>query len=529
MSNVVSSDVIAKTLATGTEPKAGCREWAGLGVLVLPGVIVSMDSSVLFLALPFLSADLKPTASELLWIVDIYGFLLAGLLIVMGALGDRLGRRRLLMIGATAFAIASLIAAYSANALMLITARALLGIAGATLAPSTLSLIRNIFHDEEQRQVAIGIWAAGFAVGALIGPIVGGLLLQNFWWGSVFLINVPAMMVLVSLGGFILPEFREAKPSRVDLQSTLLCIAAVLLVILGVKKTAEVGFHWLEAIAISVGLIVGAVFIRRQQVLAEPMVDLKLFGNRALSTALVAGTLGLFGMVGFALFISQYLQLVLGKEPLAAAFWMLPSFGAMIVGTIVATPLTRLIQKAYVLSGALATAALGCLVLTQLEAEGGLQSLILGHATIAGGVGVVMTLATEMVVAAAPAEHAGVASALSETGTEFGAALGIAILGSIGTASYRGRVLEGVVSELPVDALHAAANSLGAAVEMAAGLPDQVGAALLATTRLAFTEGIVSAAITATCLLVCAAVAIAVLLRNVRPAHAVEHGRDRQH
>jgi DHA2 family multidrug resistance protein-like MFS transporter len=488
-------------------------------VLVIPGVIVSMDSSILFLALPFVSADLQPTSSELLWIGDIYGFLLAGLLIVMGTLGDLVGRRRLLMVGAAAFAVASIVAAYSPSAPMLITARALLGIAGATLAPSTLSLIRNIFHREEQRQVAIGMWAAGFALGALLGPIVGGLLLQRFWWGSVFLVNVPAMLLLLVLGGTILPEFRNPRPGRFDLQSAVLCIASVLLVIFGVKRTAEVGFQWSAALAMCVGLIVGIAFVRRQQSLAEPMIDLTLFRNRSLSTALVAGILGLFGMVGFALFISQYLQLVLAMEPLVAALWLLPSFAAMIVGTVAATPLTHLLRRTYVLSGALAVAAIGCFILTRLDAEGALRSLIVGHATIAAGVGVVMTLATEMVVAGAPVERAGVASAVSETGTEFGGALGIAILGSIGMAVYRGRVLESGIPGLPWDAVQVAANSLGGATELAATLPDPVGLTLLASARLGFTEGIAAAAMAAACLLTCAAVAVILLLRNVSPVY----------
>lgn len=529
MPDTVYSEVVAHDVAVETGTSAGWREWAGLAVLVLPGVIVSMDSSVLFLALPFVSAALQPTSSELLWIGDIYGFLLAGLLIVMGTLGDRLGRRRLLMIGATAFAVASIVAAYSTSAPMLIIARALLGIAGATLAPSTLSLIRNIFHKEEQRQVAIGIWAGGFALGALLGPIVGGLLLQRFWWGSVFLINVPAMILLLMLGGIMLPEFRNPRPGTFDLHSAVLCIASVLLVIFGVKKTAEVGFRWSEVLAMFAGLTVGIAFVRRQQSLAEPMVDLTLFRDRSLSTALVAGILGLFGMVGFALFISQYLQLVLAMEPLVAALWLLPSFAAMIVGTMVANPLTRLVRRPYVLGGALAVAAIGCLILTRLEAEGALRCLILGHATIAGGVGVVMTLATEMVVAAAPPERAGVASAVSETGTEFGSALGIAILGSIGMAVYRGRVLESAVPALPWDAVQVAANSLGGATELAAGLPDQVRLTLLASARLAFTEGITVAAMAAACLLSCAAVAIVLLLRNVTPAHELADAEARPH
>src|SRR6188474_2903990 len=196
-------------MAAPLSNRAGRREWLGLAVIALPCVLYSMDLTVLELAVPRLSADLKPTAAQLLWILDIYGFLVAGSLITMGTLGDRIGRRRLLMIGAAAFGVASVIAAFSTSAEMLIATRALLGLAGATLAPSTLSLIRNMFLDQQQRTVAIGIWISSYSVGAAIGPLVGGILLEHFWWGSVFLIGVPVMVLLLVVGPMLLPEFRD--------------------------------------------------------------------------------------------------------------------------------------------------------------------------------------------------------------------------------------------------------------------------------------------------------------------------------
>ena len=244
-------------------PRAGRREWIGLAVIALPCLLYSMDLTVLNLALPSLTADLQPSSSQLLWIVDIYGFLVAGWLIAMGTLGDRIGRRRLLLIGAAAFGLASVLAAFSTSAEMLIATRAVLGIAGATLAPSTLSLIRNMFHDPRQRTFAIGIWATSYSVGGAIGPLLGGVLLEHFWWGSVFLVGVPVMALLLVLGPALLPEFRDPEAGRPDLTSAALSLAAVLAVIYGLKQLAQDGAGWLPALAIVAGLAAGAVFVHR--------------------------------------------------------------------------------------------------------------------------------------------------------------------------------------------------------------------------------------------------------------------------
>ncbi|HET7875964.1 MAG TPA: MFS transporter, partial [Methylomirabilota bacterium] len=288
------------------------REWIGLAVIALPCLLYSMDLTVLNLAVPHLSADLRPTGAQLLWIVDIYGFLVAGSLITMGTLGDRIGRRRLLLIGAAAFGAASVLAAFSRTAEMLIASRALLGVAGATLAPSTLSLIRNMFLDPEERTVAIGVWVTSFSVGGAIGPLVGGVLLEYFWWGSVFLLAVPVMVLLLLAGPRLLPEFRDPGASRLDPVSAGQSLAAVLLVIYGLKRVAEHGPAWGPAVVVAAGLLVGAAFVRRQRRLADPLIDLTLFGSPAFTIALLTYTLGTFVAFGVYIFIAQYLQLVLG-------------------------------------------------------------------------------------------------------------------------------------------------------------------------------------------------------------------------
>src|SRR5918992_1473892 len=299
-------------------PKAGRREWVGLAVLALPCLLITMDLTVLYLAVPKLSADLEPTSSQLLWILDIYGFLLAGFLVTMGTLGDRIGRRRLLLIGAVAFGVASVVAAFSRSAEMLIATRAVLGVAGATLAPSTLSLIRNMFADPNQRALAIGVWATSFAAGAAIGPLAGGLLLEYFWWGSVFLVAVPVMALLLVLGPLLLPEFRDPEAGRLDLLSAGMSLAAVLAVIYGLKQIAQDGLEWLSLASIVGGLAVGYAFVRRQGRLADPLIDLRLFRRPTFSASLAVYTLGILVFFATFFFIYQYFQLVLGLSPLVA-------------------------------------------------------------------------------------------------------------------------------------------------------------------------------------------------------------------
>ncbi|MEE2046314.1 MFS transporter, partial [Nocardiopsis tropica] len=263
-----------------TPALAGPREWAALAVLVLPVILISVDSTVLGFAVPALSEDLRPTAGQLLWIVDVYGFVLAGLLITMGSLGDRIGRRRLLMIGSAAFGAASLIAAFSPTAQTLVLARALLGLAGASLMPSTLSLLRNIFLDARQRLLAIAIWASGFSGGAALGPILGGWLLEHFSWGSVFLINLPVMVLILVLVPLLVRESRNPEAGRLDLLSAVLSMAAMLPAVYGIKKLATEGFGVVPIASLAVGLGLGYLFVRRQRQLRDPLIDVGLFRYR---------------------------------------------------------------------------------------------------------------------------------------------------------------------------------------------------------------------------------------------------------
>jgi MFS transporter, DHA2 family, multidrug resistance protein len=495
--------------------KAGRREWIGLGVIALPCLLYSMDLTVLNVAVPALSADLQPTSSQLLWIIDIYGFMVAGLLITMGTLGDRIGRRRLLLMGAVAFGAGSLLAAFSTSAEMLIVARALLGVAGATLAPSTLSLIFNMFHDPHQRTVAIGVWVASYSAGAVIGPVVGGLMLEFFWWGSVFLLALPVMALLLVLGPLFLPEFRNPDAGRLDVSSAALSLAAVLLAIYGLKQIAQDGLGWLPVLSIVAGLVVGLIFVRRQRILADPMIDLGLFRIRAFNASLAAYALSIAVVFGAFVFVLQHLQLVLGLSPLEAGLWMVPSGLAFIVGGMVTPFFVRRVRPGFVMAVGLTIAAAGFALLTQVDETSGVSFVVIALVVFSVGLTPVITLATDLIVGSAPRERAGAASGISETGAEFGGALGIAVLGSIGVAVYRDRLSDAVPAAVPPEQADAARDTLGGATEAAEQLPDPLGAELLDTAREAFTQGVQVTAIAGAILLAALAVMTAILLRDV--------------
>ena len=494
--------------------RAGRREWMALAVIALPCMLYSMDLTVLNLALPSISAELAPSSGQLLWIVDIYGFFVAGALITMGTLGDRIGRRRVLLIGAAAFGVGSILAAFSRSAEMLIVTRALLGLAGATLAPSTLSLIRNLFHDSRQRTIAVGVWVSSYSAGAAIGPLIGGALLNQFWWGSVFLVNVPVMVLLLVLGPVLLPESKDPAAGRMDVTSALLSLLAVLPAIYGLKQVAEHGFGWIAILAVVIGLWFGFVFVRRQQKLADPLIDLTLFRAPAFSVSLATYTLATFVAFGVFVFIGQYLQLVLGLSPLRAGLWTVPYAVAFIVGSNMTPVITRRVRPAVVMAGGLLLATLGFVVVGQVAGPGGLATLVAGFAMYSLGLAPVFTLATDMIIASAPPERAGAAAAISETGSEFGGALGIAVLGSIGTAVYRAAV-GSLAQDVSAADVAAARNTLGGAVAVAERLPDFQKNALLETARAGFTEALQLVSLVSAGVVFISAVLAVVLLRNV--------------
>ncbi|GLS34170.1 MFS transporter, DHA2 family, multidrug resistance protein [Mesorhizobium albiziae] len=500
--------------APAVAPKAGRREWVGLAVLALPCLLYSMDLTVLNLAVPHLVADLQPSSTQLLWIVDIYGFLVAGSLITMGTLGDRIGRRKLLLIGAVAFGLASIFAAFSTSAEMLIAARALLGIAAATLAPSTLSLLRNMFHDDKERTFAIGIWIASFSAGGAIGPLIGGALLEYFWWGSVFLIALPVMVLLLAVGPFLLPEYRDADAGKIDIQSVVLSIGSVLAVIYGIKNFAEHGAGWLPAAAILAGLAVGYVFVRRQQKLAAPLIDLSIFRSLPFTTSLSINILSFFIAFSAFLLIAQYLQLVLGMGALEAGLWSAPSGIGFIVGSTLSPAIAQHFRPSYVIAGGLLIAAIGFVLLTQIGGPNELAVVVAGYVVFSIGLAPVFTMTTDLIVGTVAPEKAGAAAGIAETSSEFGGALGIALLGSIVTALYRADMSAVIGAGLPPEALDAARDTLGGAVAVAVQVSGEPGMQLLAAARLAFTQALQLTMAISAAIALAAAIVTLVLLRQ---------------
>jgi DHA2 family multidrug resistance protein-like MFS transporter len=500
-------------------PRATRREWIGLAVIALPCLLYSMDLTVLHLAIPKLSADLQPSSSELLWIIDIYGFLVAGSLITMGTLGDRLGRRRMLLVGALVFSVASVLAAFAPTTELLIAARAVLGLAGATVAPSTLSLIRNMFPDPQQRTSAIGVWITSYSVGAAIGPLVGGVLLQYYWWGSVFLIAVPVMGVLLVLGPMLLPEYRDPEAGRPDLLSAVLSLAAVLSMIYGLKQVAQDGLAAAPLLFILAGFALGAMFIRRQITAPDPLLDLRLFRSAAFSGSLAAYGLSMFVMLGGFLFFPQYLQLVVGLSPLEAGVWSLPFTAAFIIGPLATPALARRFSPASVMAAGMVVSAAGFALLTQVTPTSTTWLAVIATVVFALGISPVVTLTTDLIVGSAPPEKAGAASALSETSAEFSGAVGIAVFGSIGVALYR-RLMEGALpASLTPEAAEAARSTLGGAVAVAAQLPADVALALVTSARSAFIAGLqTGSAIAAVGALGIAALVLVVIRRAQPPA-----------
>ncbi|MFI0466308.1 MFS transporter [Saccharopolyspora sp. 5N102] len=466
-------------------PQISRKQWTALAALLLPVLLISVDNTVLSFALPHISEELRPTGGQLLWIVDIYSLMLAGLLVTMGTLGDRIGRRRLLLIGATGFGLASALAAFAPTAELLIAARALLGIAGATLMPSTLSLIRNIFTDPRARTTAIAAWTATFAGGSAFGPLLGGLLLEHFWWGSVFLINLPVMVLLLIVGPLVIPESRNPAPGRYDLASAGLSLLAMLALVLGIKEFAGGGALALPAVAVAV--IAGYAFVRRQRRLDAPMLDLALFRNPRFSVAVTSNLLAVFVMVGGLFFMTQYLQLVLGMSPLRAGLALLPGIALSVLGSLVAVRLIRRVRLAELLGAAILATALGYLLMVLLPAEGGTWLVVVAFMVVGLGAGITETATNDTIMNSVAPENAGAASAISETGYELGAAMGTAILGSVLTAAYRGRVDVAGIPESIVDTVR---DTLGGALSAAAELPVEQGIALRESAAHAFTFGV---------------------------------------
>jgi DHA2 family multidrug resistance protein-like MFS transporter len=507
---------VPTTTPTGVPPRAGRRQWAALVVLMLPVLLVSVDNTVLSFALPEISTALQPSAAGQLWIVDVYSLVLAGLLVAMGSMGDRFGRRKLLLIGASGFAVVSVLAAFSTSAEQLIAARAVLGFFGAMIMPATLSLLRSTFLDREQRRLAIAVWASGFAAGSALGPIVGGVLLEHFAWGSVFLIAVPVLVPLVIAGPLLLTESRDPDPGPADPLSVVLSLAAMAPVVAAIKLLATDGLVWPVVVLAVVGVGSGWLFVRRQLARPRPLLDVRLFTNPVFAGSVMVNLLAVVALVAFLFFTTQHLQLVVGLRPLQAAMTLVPGLVVMILAGLGVVRVVRWLRPRTIVAIGLASAALAYAAVFATGAGAPVVVFVVAFAFVGLGVGAAETISNDLIIAAVPPNRAGAASAVSETAYEVGAVLGTAVLGSMLTAIYRGALV--VPEGVPTEVGEAARETLGGAVAVSSGLPDDLATSLLHAATDAFDQGLVVTAGVGALVMVAAVVVALTTLRRASSA-----------
>ncbi|MFH9404560.1 MFS transporter [Streptomyces sp. NPDC017638] len=505
MSGTTTAAVRQRRRAAG----AGADRWVVLVVLCASLLLVALDATVLHVAVPAVTEDLRPGAVELLWIVDVYPLVCASLLILFGTLGDRVGRRRVLLLGYGLFGVASAVAAFAWSAPALVLARALLGVGGAMIMPATLSILRQVFPDRRERALAIGVWSAVAAVGAAVGPLLGGFLLEHFWWGSVFLVNIPLMLISLPVGRMLLPESRGTADGPWDVTGALLAAGGLFGAVLGVKRLG--GGQAPASLATWLPLLAGAalllLFVRRQRRHPHPLVELRMFARPAFGTSVGCIVLAMLALVGLELVAAQYLQLVLGLSPLETGLRLLPlTVAAMAAGLAGARVLRRFGPRRMVCAGFCLTAA-AVLTLTAMGGTDDPPLLLAGFVLLGFGLETTLFGAYESMLSEAPAGRAGGAAAIGETSYQLGAGIGIALLGSVMNAAYAPglRAVPGV----PQDASAAAGHSLGEAYEVAGRLGGTAGAALRRAARDSFVHGLhVTLLVSAGLLLLGAALAL---------------------
>lgn len=508
--------------------------WWGVAVLALSVVILAIDMTVLNFALPAISRDLDPSGTQLLWIVDIYAFVIATLLITMGTLGDRIGRRKLLMWGIAGFGAASLLAAYSVSPLMLIIARALQGVAGATLMPSTLSLIKAMFPDKNELPRAIAVWISCYSLGAIIGPVLGGWLLEHFHWGSVFIINVPVAVAVIAGGLLVLPESKSSSPGKFDVAGAVLSMAALFGVV-GALKAATAGLAWwIPALLATAAILAAGALVSHLNNSPHPLVDVRLLRDRAYAMAVVINAMSSFLLVGAMFYLTQYLQVVLGISPVHAGLLLMPGMVASMAATMITGELVGKFSARPLLLIAITLAGAG-LAMHAVEASGiwpavssgtgaqvwfGASFILLGV-----GAGMIDPVTNTIILGSAPPEQSGAASALSETGYELGGAFGAAILGAVLVGTYS-RELSAV--DLPLDPSQSTelSDNVNSAHVLAESLPDDLAAAVIDVADKAFTSGMGWASAVAVGCCIATAIAVRAVLPDVRAGGADSHEVD---
>lgn len=506
------------------QPRAGSREWAALGLLALPSLLLFMMLTILFLASPYLAADLKPSSTQTLWILDIYGFLMASLLVLMGTVADRFGHRNLLVTGAALFGVFSVAAAMTDSPEMMIVWRAALGVAAAMQMPATLGLIFSIFHDPKQRGVAIGTWAAAISAGVALGPLLAGVLLEAFSWRATFLVAVPVMAVVVIAGPLLLPRHKGSQGSKLDLFSAVLLLVTLLPLIYGIKSFATGDSPMLSTAAIVIGLVFGVWFVLRQLRSSQPLLDVRLFTNRTVGGALSVFILAATGLGGVYLMFTQFLQQVKGLSPLNTGFAILPAALVLIAVATLSPVIARRVRPGYVIATGLAVQAIGYLLFTQVESATGLPLLIVSFVVVYPAVSPSMALTTDLVVGSVPPEKAGAAGGLASTVNDLGISLGVAIIGTIGTAAYSSGLAGKLPEGLPPEVKEAAEENLSGAIAAAQNLPDNLADPLLRVTKDAFASGLSLGSAIAAVIAAAGAIIAAIALRHVPPTGSAAPG-----
>ena len=483
----MSTDSTPTGPATGDHapPELGpANRWKVLAVIAATLQLVVIDMTVLHVAAPAISADLRPSAVELLWIIDVYSFVVAPLLVLAATLGDRFGRKRMLLSGLTFFTAASVLAAAAWSPEALIVARALQGVGGAILLPSTMAIVRDVFPDRDERVKAIGIWSASMAAGAAAGPIIGGLLIEAFSWRAVFLLNVPIFLIVLPLGLRMIPESRSSDPPVWDPLSVALVTVGVLLFAYGLKESARHGLGPSGTACLVASIALIWWFVRRQLRLDNPTLELRLFKPTAFRVAVGAVLLSMFAVVGLELFFAQYFQLVLGLGPAASSARLIPLLASTLVGGLTASWFLTRFGTRRVMAVGLALAGLSLLPILAVGLDD--QYLLFLPAFLAAGLGleVALVAGNDVILATASVDQAGQASAIEETAYELGGGLGVAVLGSILAAVYTSSVV------LPEGAPASARESIAEATLAAQDLPSAIGDALLLSARHAFVDGL---------------------------------------
>lgn len=513
-------------------PKATARSWIGLAVLVLPLLLITIDGTVLILGLPAISAELSPTGIEQLWMIDVYSLVLASLLVAMSTVGDRFGRRRSLLIGAVVFTIASVIGALATSPWMLIGARALLGVGGAIMMPSTLSLVRNMFLDRQQRRYAMAVWAAMASVGAAVGPIVGGWVIETFSWQAAFLMNIPVMVLLLILGSWLLPESRNPALHKIDLPSLALSFVGMIGTVYAIKTLTGGKDVPLGIAALIVGLFAILLFVRRQLTLTTPLLEVRLFSVRYFRGAVVGDLLSIFAMVGALVALVQHLQLVLGLNSFQASLWLIPQAVLAATAAFLAAVLVKRFLAAHVVSVGLLIAAVGFGLTIFLSPTSSPALIATSLALVSLGAGMGLALSNDIIMSSVKPERAGQAAATSETAYEIGTTLGTAVLGGVLVAWYGRAVTAGTEAlNLPAPLAERASSTMAEALLVAAETGGSTGVSILGVAKEAFTEAITVTGLAGAGLMALTAVWTFVTLRGASATKdlAAEHEQELVH